>query len=484
MNPLEGMAYVQQQGELGRQRGQQNRLAALASQAYAAPVDQQRGLVQQAIATNPDAGFGLGKSLQDDKQQRLAGMSQKARMLVAYAKSGNRAGVDGLYPQIAQEAQALGLGQNIPPTWDDSYLAGMEQLANIGGGTSGTGVQSTYVDAQGNRVAILRDGSTQVLGLNAPQNQIIDTGNGFYGVNKGNLQAAPVMVGAPQQQAAPQPWAQAGAKYQTPQGIVQIGADLTPEQLEAVQADMASGGQSDAYALPDRAVSPQQFGGQLRSAPKTPSVPSGYRANPDGSLSMIPGGPAEVAAQAREDARMARQAAEAAKAEQKAQGDRARQQASAEASQQLVSAIDSLTRHPGFAELGTVTGDLKLKAPLIRNDVKDASAQLKNIAGQVALSTMATLKALSSQGATGFGALSAPELRLLENSIATLQQDEISNAQIQQSLRTIREKVEKVANWRPEPTMHAPAPADAPRSNAIPAQGGGVDDLLSKYGVR
>ena len=99
--------------------------------------------------------------------------------------------------------------------------------------------------------------------------------------------------------------------------------------------------------------------------------------------------------------------------------------------------------------------------------------QLKNIAGQVALSTMNQLKTLSAAGATGFGSLSAPELKLLNNSIATLQSEDISHAQLVASLKVIRDKMAKIANWQPE---QGSAPAQS--------QGGGVDDLLSKYGVK
>lgn len=131
-NPLEGIAYVQQQGELGRQRGTQNRLAQLASQAFGAAPADQRGLVQQAIAADPSAGFALNTRLGDDRQARMGELSQKARLLVGYAKAGNRAGVDALYPQLAAEAQAIGLAQGIPTGWDDSYLPAMEQLASLG----------------------------------------------------------------------------------------------------------------------------------------------------------------------------------------------------------------------------------------------------------------------------------------------------------------------------------------------------------------
>lgn len=118
-------------------------------------------------------------------------------------------------------------------------------------------------------------------------------------------------------------------------------------------------------------------------------------------------------------------------------------------------------------------GDVKINTPLIRSDVKDAQAQLKNIAGQVALTTMAKLKALSSAGATGFGALSAPELKLLENSIAALQSEDISNAQLKSSLKTIRDKMDKTASWNPAQGA-SPQPA-------APAGGGSQPRASSKY---
>src|SRR5690606_436858 len=100
-----------------------------------------------------------------------------------------------------------------------------------------------------------------------------DTGNGFFGVNKSSLSAAPVVVGGQPQQ-APQPSIQAGL-YQTPAGMVRIGEGLTPEQQQAALMDIQGGGAVDSVQLPARNVAPQQFGGgqQLRSAPK-PQAPS------------------------------------------------------------------------------------------------------------------------------------------------------------------------------------------------------------------
>lgn len=454
-NLLELAGYVQDQGELGRKRGEQSRLASLASQAYTAPRADRQGLLGQMAQTSPDAAVAQQKLFRQGDSDRMADLSRKAKLFVGMAETGNAQAVASLYPQIAQEARDLGLG-DIPMEYNDTFLPGLKKFASIldDGQASEVGVQSTYVDSQGNRVAILRDGSTRTLGQNAPNNQIIDTGNGFYGVNKSSLSAAPVMVGGQPQQAS-QPSLQAGL-YQTPAGMVRIGEGLTPEQQQAALMDIQGGGAVDSVQLPARNVAPQQFSGgqQLRSAPKA-QVPSGYRANPDGSLSMIPGGPAQVAADARADAAAARKAAEDLKASAKAQEAQQRQSESATTAQNLVSAIDTLTRSPGFSSLGTAWGDTQIAIPVIRNDAKDADAQLKNIAGQVAMATLSRLKSLSATGATGFGALSNQELQLIQNSIATLQSERISNAELRRSLKIIRDGMEKVSNW--SPTKQPPA---------------------------
>ena len=216
--------------------------------------------------------------------------------------------------------------------------------------------------------------------------------------------------------------------------------------------------------------------GVPRAAPKAATAPSGYRFKPDGSLEMIPGGPAEVAAQARADAQDARKAADDAKALQAEQTANARQDQAAESAQSLISAIDTLEAHPGFKTLGTVPGDFNLSVPYIRNATKDADAQLKNISGQVALATMNTLKALSKQGATGFGALSEKELSLLENSIATLKSENISNQQLKDSLQVIKDKMEKVARWKQ-------TQASAPSSGGLsPAEQQELEDLRKRLG--
>lgn len=61
-------------------------------------------------------------------------------------------------------------------------------------------------------------------------------------------------VGAPQAGAFQPPGVPPAGMYDTPNGRVNIGEGLTPEQWQLVQADVANGGASDAYSLPDRNV--------------------------------------------------------------------------------------------------------------------------------------------------------------------------------------------------------------------------------------
>ena len=453
--------------EQNRALKQRNHLQQLAPQVIAGDPT----AYDQAAAIDPDAATRY--------QQAGDASLVKMRNMVDYIDraraSGNQAAVSAAL-RVAGPYITKFTGKPAPTEWTPDMDAGWEALkakvAMAGNPTPGGRVQSTYIDAQGNRVAIMADGSTQILGQNAPNNQIIDTGNGFYGVNKGNLQAAPVMVGGQPPSTAPQ--APSG-QVQTGEGSVFIDPSLPPNVRAAIAANPAqfagAGPQTVQLppvvedgpppALPTQGNLPPpldyQNGGQLRSAPKPQAAPAGYRYAADGNLEMIPGGPAEVAAQARDAAQQAKDEAMRAKELQAQETQNARQAEAATSAQSLIDAIDTLTRSPGYNDLGTIGGDVAIHTPFIRSDAKDAHAQLQNVAGQVALATMSRLKALSKQGATGFGALSEKELALLQNSIATLASGDISHAQLAASLKTIRDSMEKVTKWRGQ----QPAPQSA-----------------------
>lgn len=434
--------YVQRQGAMGRQRGTENRLASLASQAYGAAPDQQRQLTQQAIATDPQSGFALGRSLVDDKQQRMASLSQKARMLVGYAKSGNRQGVDGLYPQLVQEAQALGLGQNIPPAWDDSYLGGMEQLANMGGGASGAGVQSTYVDGQGNRVAIMRDGSTAVLGQNdagMSQQTINVTGPdgrpAQYTFDKRTGSYVPAQLGG---QAASQE-----APTAAPSGVY-IDPSLPPEVQQQIAAAEASGQQ---------VPSQMYFGGQGRGAAspfvgrtKEEEAAAVEAAKQGVQLSYLP---AQQAIETRGaiDRAVGVKGAEAQVSKQTEQDKRQREQGTVFA--QYQAAIEGLKS--GLAN--SVTGPLAGRLPAVTANQQIAEGSVAALAP--------VLKQLFR--AAGEGTFTDRDQALLLEMVPTRTDlPAAREAKLQNIDNIVRAKLGQGG-------MYGAAPADAPQSNAIPA---------------
>ena len=260
----------------GQDRGRQSKLAQLLGTAVGDPA-QRNDSINQAAMIDPRAAMSTRKALNDES---LAELSRDAGMFVGLAQSGDEAAIQQAYTQLAQKGEQV-FGHPLPQHYDPKYLPMFQQLAGAGGGTNGN-VQSTYIDAQGNRVAIMRDGSTQVLGQNAPNNQIIDTGNGFYGVNKGNLNAAPVTIGGQQQGQPQQPQ---GTTFTASDGRpVSIDPSLPPEVQASIRAQEGQwanapdgstaniGGQQGQPAQQLPARPDYQNGGvqgqQLRSVPK------------------------------------------------------------------------------------------------------------------------------------------------------------------------------------------------------------------------
>lgn len=147
----------------------------------------------------------------------------------------------------------------------------------------------------------------------------------------------------------------------------------------------------------------------------------------------------------RRDAAETKKAALQAKAEQNQQAALARHRDAVESATTLIGAIDRLRNSPGYKGLGTLLGGLNAAIPY--TDVRDAQAQLEVLKAQIALGVMSKLKALSPQGATGFGALSEKELAVIQNSIDSLSPG-ISHAKLEQSLNEIQKAMEKIKTHR------------------------------------
>lgn len=218
----------------------------------------------QAAAIDPKAAG----QLQDAGDSQLRRLKGAINYIEQAEKTGNPQAVEAAYRQVRPYlSRSSPDGIEPPATWEEAkprMLEAKAQIAMLDSAAPQGAVQSTFIDNQGNRVAIMRDGSTQILGQNAPNNQIIDTGNGFVGVNKGNLQAAPVVLGgAPQAPNAPAVSGANPAEDAVTSAANAMIANGVPEaQVDAwVQTQLSQ----PVNTLQGNSL---QTGTQLRSAPK------------------------------------------------------------------------------------------------------------------------------------------------------------------------------------------------------------------------
>lgn len=163
--------YVQQGFDQGRKQGLERRYNRLAGEAFNAPTNQLRdSAIGQIAVNNPKAANELRTQYQQQDNDQLKLLTGAARYLKGAMDTNNPQAVQGAWNTVLPGLIRRGMVKEgeLSPTWDPSYEATVHQLLAMGEGASGgaSGVQSTYVDGEGNRVAIMRDGSTQVLGRN------------------------------------------------------------------------------------------------------------------------------------------------------------------------------------------------------------------------------------------------------------------------------------------------------------------------------
>lgn len=399
-----GVALRKDRDAESRRKG----LAGLYQQAYEAPVADQRQFVLQAVGIDPQAGMELQKGLQQDNSaqaHRLVGMAQALTQTPEEMRP-------QMYQAMLPELRRLGIPAG--DQYDPSVMDAAQQILSHFDGAQGN-VQSTYIDAQGNRVAIMRDGSTQVLGQNAPSNQIIDTGNGFFGVNKGNLSAAPVMIGGPPQVTTSEP--------------------IPPQDMPAFQAAVQAAQQGQDATFP-------VGGEQLMKAP--PQVTPYQQAQLDISRQRL-------ATSQAASARAADAASSAQSLKQQVADDKRNKVAAAQADtiatyDDSIKRIDDLLKSPEVGTLGTYMGDAQALIP--HTGARNARAALDTIRNRVLLDTISKLKALSATGASGFGALSNQEGEILKNSIASLDKAQTHDAivaALKDIQRVMRESKSRVA---------------------------------------
>lgn len=274
----------------GHQMGQQDRLGRLAGEAYTAPVEQRNSLLGQMAVIDPRAA--QVQQGQFDQQEDRTG--QQLRGYVDYVNkaraSNNPMAVNAALRAGSGLIQRL-TGKPAPTEWTPDMDAGWAELearvAMSPAGAGGAGVQSTYIDGEGYRVAIMRDGSTQVLGKNdagATQQTISITGPDgrpaqyTFDRRTGNY----VPAGAGMAQGAPQaaPQGAATTQFTGPDGMpVRIGDDVPEHVRQQILAnpqafqDVPDGTMA---RMPDRPVQQFSGGGQFQTSQRVVSGPSQF----------------------------------------------------------------------------------------------------------------------------------------------------------------------------------------------------------------
>jgi hypothetical protein len=201
----QGRAMRERDDQLAQQAlatQRQNKLAALAGDAFAAPPGAQRDTaLSTAMRLDPNAGVALQGAVRTDEDARNQSLANMARLLTTAPEPSR----PGLYQQMRPSLQRLGV--QAPEQYDDTVAQTAQAIAQAFGGSSqspGEVVQSTYINDQGQRVAIMRDGSQRVLGGADSRTQLVDVpGVGPQVVDLRNATASTVTRGPVAGQPAP-----------------------------------------------------------------------------------------------------------------------------------------------------------------------------------------------------------------------------------------------------------------------------------------
>ncbi|MEB1529894.1 hypothetical protein [Xanthomonas sp. WHRI 7945] len=275
--PLDAINYVQQQGEIGRARGQQNRLAELASQSYTAPAEQQNQLLGQMAAISPQAAQAtqqqfqgqqrFGQEQEDRRMQKLAG----AARYLEQARQTNPQAVQGAWnavrPMLAREVPE---GQ-FPEQWDDATMAPTlyEVLAKTGGGAQGN-VQSVRIGEDGFYYNVFRDGRVVNTGVkSSPNIKVLEQeGQSPFGVvTSGGVPGAVVQLGSGGG-TAPQPGAPAAQQQPMPmRPSTQAEDDSYAQRLNAYAQQLKEAGLTNEQIVPLQDAYAQQLDAMLMGGP-------------------------------------------------------------------------------------------------------------------------------------------------------------------------------------------------------------------------
>jgi hypothetical protein len=493
--------------EKGRERRDRKNFNMLAGQAYGAPQDDARGLVQQAVAINPTAGFELGERIAKRESSDLTRAVGAARYMKQAIDSKNPAQVTGAWNAVRPYLAKIGAAQGMvpPEQWSDDLLPKLHEVLAMGEGAQGESQPTGFREAHMKLVAAgytpgsdeYKAGMETIVGTKArPSSAAIQYMKkrgadgveylvavdprdvGAHVIGAGDTYGSG--VGATGAQAPPQP---GGASAGAGGAATRVEIDGVDPQLQqriaSTAALMAQGGfpQEQIDAFVDAQLQQSFAGQQAGTVPAALSGASGPRqsaAPAFGGRTPEQQAALDTTAQERakldllpergrieaQNAALSAQAQAGAKAAGEAGAKRAQRSRDAEDSLGLLAEAERLLPDATGSGVGAIR-DSAFGALGLSTVGAQATAALKTIAGQL-VAKMPRME----------GPQSNFDVQMYKEMAGDLANPATPVEQRQAALVMIRKLQQKYA------------PDSGPADESPPAADGGIDDLLSKYGAR
>jgi hypothetical protein len=230
-NLLELTKFVQGEGDLGRQRGQQNNLAKLTAQVAQGGQPDYAG-----IAMNGGNPLAIRDDQQKQKEQALQSLGQAAQWFAQLPPDMQAQ----QYPQLAQHATQLGFP--VPQQFDPSFVPKIAQLAMLIGGNNATALRPMNVSPGGE---IVDPTTGKVIHANsnfAPQKPVWDSARGGWAFPPGGGQVPNSAPAAAPSAALPN--VQFDFAPGTPQSVIDAtkAAAIADQQGQMPSTPMSGGG--------------------------------------------------------------------------------------------------------------------------------------------------------------------------------------------------------------------------------------------------